>query len=276
MEHFKILGATGAGGFATVYIARHRKSRSLVAIRIQTKNVGTASRPSGTVRNMAWASRHLYRIPHTCFPKRIWYEGGKCCAMMPFYHGSAAALHPQLTTRDDRRYVIAGAAAALRNLHTLGVIHRDVKPENILLRDVAGVGREVALCDPEFLTRVWPPSVEVTRTVCGTVDALAPETEAHQKVSTAADMWALGICTLMLLDDALVGPYGTMESDEVRACIKGGASRARDWAKAHLRDDADALDFVLRCLRADRTERLTAAEALQHPFLRDVVVARRR
>lgn len=94
---------------------------------------------------------------------------------------------------DVVRIYIAELAMVLDFLHLEGVIYRDLKMENILL-DKDG---HVQLTD--FGLAKWLPSGERAKTICGTLQYMAPEVLYGQEYEHAADWWTLGILMYALL-----------------------------------------------------------------------------
>jgi serine/threonine-protein kinase len=146
----------------------------------------------------------------------------------------------------------AQAAAALAHAHERGLVHRDVKPQNLLLaRDGTlkvsdfGIARVV---DGTQLTQVG--------TVLGTAAYLAPEQAAGEEVTAAADVYALGAVLYELLTGK--APY---DASTVAELVRRRAEGEPPPPSALVPDVPVELDsLVLACLRETPDERPSAGE----------------
>ena len=164
-----------------------------------------------------------------------------------------------LTLFQTRAY-ITQVTLALDHVHSKGFIYRDLKPENLLIRDDG----YLRLTDFGFAKALKPG--ERAYTVCGTPDYLAPETLRQQGCNRAADFWAIGV----LLFEMMTGypPFhGQTHSDLYRRITAG---RMRSFPRQF---DEDAADLVKRLLKQSEGERIgVGAEGIQkirrHPFFK--------
>ena len=114
---------------------------------------------------------------------------------------------------DVARHYAAEILVALEYLHSLGIVYRDLKPENLLL-DAEG---HIKITDFGFAKEV----PDKTFTICGTPDYLAPEIIKCTGHSAAVDWWALGV----LIYEMLAGypPYwGDSDLEVYRKVLAGG------------------------------------------------------
>lgn len=158
------------------------------------------------------------------------------------------------------RAYITQVTLALDHVHSKGFIYRDLKPENLLIREDG----YLRLTDFGFAKALKPG--ERAYTVCGTPDYLAPETLRQQGCNRAADFWAIGV----LLFEMMTGypPFhGQTHSDLYRRITAG---RMRSFPRQF---DEDAADLVKRLLKQSEGERIgVGAEGIQkirrHPFFK--------
>lgn len=197
----------GRGSFATVYAARHRALEREVAIKVLSPALvddeAVRERFRGEGRMLASLDHpHVVRV-------HDFVESGPLCALvMERLHGGTLAGR----LRVGRLPTAQACAVALATLHGLehahqrGVLHRDVKPENLLFGD----GGLLKVADFGIAKVVGAAGTRVlaTATVIGTPAYMAPEqvSSALGRLSPATDVWSTGAMLYELL--AGVPPFG--------------------------------------------------------------------
>lgn len=139
---------------------------------------------------------------------------------------------------------------ALVYCHSKGITHRDIKPENILID-----GDTYKLCDFGGSIHLEPGQISIS--TYGTEQYLAPELFKKYPYTTGVlDMWSLG-CTIYELTTGLQ----TFRSRRhVLSCIYNFPS----WMKP----DSPVRDFISKLLVLNQNDRMTAVQALEHPYLK--------
>jgi serine/threonine protein kinase len=162
--------------------------------------------------------------------------------------------------------VIHGALQGLRYLHSSGIWHRDIKPENILFVDESLVDPRVVLCDFGFAKHFTEG--EMSTEFVGTPFYAAPEVHLKHPCMFAfltpddrsVDMWALGVTMFLLLSGEGPWPSG---AGMMEAIVKGGASfETEAWDEV----SPEAKDLIALMLVNDPAHRITAEEAINHPW----------
>jgi len=141
--------------------------------------------------------------------------------------------------------------AGLQYMHSEDVIHRDLKPDNIMIIENAGGKFQ----DPmvkiiDFGLAVLADNVRdfKSKRVEGTVRYLAPEAQAKHHFSAASDMWSIGIIIFLMNLHCFPMPWNVqLQIQDIH--------------------DPDARDIVSRLLAEHPQNRLTAAEAVLHPWV---------
>ena len=113
------------------------------------------------------------------------------------------------------------AGTALDHAHAHGVVHRDVKPANLLL-DAQG---DVRVADFGIASAAWLPSLTIEGTVLGTAGYFAPEQALGERTSPASDRYALGVVAYELLTGAAAVRARDADGGDGRARERAGAFR---------------------------------------------------
>ncbi|RHY88929.1 hypothetical protein DYB37_006164 [Aphanomyces astaci] len=165
---------------------------------------------------------------------------------------------PRYSEADARR-VMVQLAGALAYLHANDVVHRDVKPDNILLYTSAA-NSPILLADFGFAKRL----VGSTRgTSCGTPGYMAPEVLLGREYGSPVDCWSLGVVLFILLCGKPPFP-GSNHADICNRVVE--ASVSLDHPNWNVVTDAGK-QLTLKLLVADPADRLTAAEVLEDPWM---------
>lgn len=195
------------GGMGRVYKGVDEQTRMDVAVKILHPRL--ARRPAALAEFSAEAEL-LVRLEHPGIVKGFYLHEheGLHYLVMEWVKGSSAAEELEAKGRFEEHHalaVVVEAARALSYLHGEGLVHRDVKPANILL----GPKGVVKLCDLGLAVRAGDGAGEST---AGTRAYLAPEQARGQELDTRADIYALGATLYHLVVGSL--PFGESADDE--------------------------------------------------------------
>ncbi|HET8627369.1 MAG TPA: serine/threonine-protein kinase, partial [Thermomicrobiales bacterium] len=198
----------GVGGFARVFLATDLLLKRLVAVKVLNPDLGGEADFLARFAREAQAVAALEH-PHILGVHDYGEAGGTAYLVMPYVEGGS--LHDRLRAAGrlapgEAAEYLRQAAAALDYAHARGVVHRDVKPQNLLLRDG---GARLLLSDFGIAKVLGAASAHSRTGVVGTLAYMAPEQfEGH--VGPATDVYALGCVLFQLLTGRL--PYdGTTE-----------------------------------------------------------------
>lgn len=164
-------------------------------------------------------------------------------------------------TEDDARKVLTQILNVVAFCHLQGVVHRDLKPENFLFTS-KDENSELKAIDFGLSDFVKPD--EKLNDIVGSAYYVAPEV-LHRAYSTEADVWSIGVIAYILLCGSR--PFwARTESGIFRTVLKADPSfDEQPWPSL----STEAKDFVKRLLIKDPRKRMSAAQALCHPWLKN-------
>ncbi|KAL6849002.1 hypothetical protein ACP4OV_021585 [Aristida adscensionis] len=183
--------------------------------------------------------------------------GGECQLLLEFAPGGsladAAARNGGRLEEAAARVYAADVARGIAYLHGEAMVHGDVKARNVVI----GADGRAKLADFGCARRVGSRAP-----IGGTPAFMAPEVARGEEQGPAADVWALG-CTVI---EMATGRAPWSDMDDVVAAVRligftDAVPEAPEWMSP------EAKDFLDKCLRRRASERWTAAQLLEHPFL---------
>ena len=212
---YRIVGTLGAGGMASVWHGHDERLDRDVAVKVLLPNL--AADPALAAR-FDREARSLAAAGHPAIVSIFDVEpGDPATGREPFYvmelcdGGSLAErLAEGPMPPDDAIHVLAAVAEGLAALHDRGIVHRDVKPGNILFCGGRTKLADFGLARPEQATAA--SALSVAGTVAGTLAYLAPELVQGGQASAASDTYALGVVAFQALTGQLPRPASSMEA----------------------------------------------------------------
>ncbi|XP_014268203.2 serine/threonine-protein kinase 17A isoform X1 [Maylandia zebra] len=154
------------------------------------------------------------------------------------------------------RQILEGVAF----LHQNNVVHLDLKPQNILLTSTSPLG-DIKIVD--FGLSRMVSSHQELREIMGTPEYVAPEILNYEPISTATDMWSVGVLAYVMLTG--ISPFLGEDKQETFLNISQLSVSYSDEELQQL--DPAALSFIQMLLRKHPQERATAEHCLTHPWL---------
>jgi serine/threonine protein kinase/Tfp pilus assembly protein PilF len=272
---YELLDEIGRGGQGVVYRAHQRSLNRTVALKVIGLGPWTTEAHLKRFRREAEAAASL---EHPCIVPvyEVGERDGQCYFSMKFVEGGQL---DEVVTRvpiSIRRAaeLIAKLARTVHYAHEHGILHRDIKPGNILL-DAQG---EPLLTD-FGLAGLMEAESTITRTldVMGTPSYMAPEQAAgeHTKLSSATDVYGLGAVLYQLLTDHPPFAGGTTY-ETIRLLLNTEPRQPRLWNR---KVDRELSTICLKCLEKDPKRRyssaLALAEDLEHWLKHEPIQARR-
>lgn len=276
-ESYEIGKTLGHGASGKVYMAIHKHTGKKFACKVVKKNANMNDAQSmSTEIEIMKRIRHrnivsMYELYET--PKCLWIilelvDGGD------LHHYLAQTVHyNEVMAARQFRQILQG----LHYLHSLGVVHRDLKLDNLLLSG-SGANCEAKIADfgLSALVRIdedgYDPEESGKRKnygalkdMWGTKEYFAPEV-INQSYGPQADVWALGCVLYEMLSGEQAFPVreGDTESKFYGRIKRGEYDLAKPvWKKI----SKEAKDLLVKMLKVDPVQRLSASECLLHPWV---------
>ncbi|OQS04741.1 kinase [Thraustotheca clavata] len=248
----------GRGRFGVVFLAREKSSRKILAIKVLAKeqlHIG------GVIQQLKREVEIHSRIrhPHILPLYATFQDESKVYLVLKYAPNGdlfTRLKHAQCGRLDERTAarVMIQLINAIQTCHQHNVVHRDIKPENILL----GNDDEVLLADFGW-SAANVTAANRRETLCGTLDYLSPEMLDGQKYDASVDIWAIGV----LMFELLVGKPAFESNDQSQTSELILNARYR----IPLFVSQSAKDLIRRFLKREPSQRITLAEALEHPWI---------
>jgi len=168
---------------------------------------------------------------------------------------STSCFHETETSR-----ILFQILTAISYMHKTGVVHRDIKPENILF-ETKDADSPVKIID-FGLARRHSSLDRPMKSVVGTPYYIAPEV-LRKCYNKSCDLWSVGVIAYIMLCG--YPPFNGANNKEVYRAVIRGQYRfpSLDWKNS----SRESRDFIQRLLLLDPSHRMTAEQALNHPFI---------
>lgn len=265
-DDFELMTVIGKGSFGKVMQVKKKGSGEIYAMKVLRKEAIIARKQ---VAHTKAEKSILQKIQHPFIVKLhyAFQTKDKLYMILDYVNGGELFYHLKKEGRfkEDRvRFYAAEIASAIAHLHSLEIIYRDMKPENILLTSEGhvvitdfGLSKEI---DPE----------EGTHTFCGTPEYLAPEILKGQGHSFGVDWWSLGT----LIYEMLTGlpPFYSQNINIMYQKILNGELRFPSYISN------EAKSLLTQLLNRDPAKRLGVPtksqpdrdDVRQHEFFKDI------
>ncbi|KAM3860386.1 serine/threonine-protein kinase H1-like [Diretmus argenteus] len=272
---YDIKALIGRGSFSRVVRVEHRATRQPFAIKMMEVHAPEGREVCASELGV------LRRVSHTNVVQLIEVFQSPRRVYMVLELATGGELLDRVVTRGhfterDATRALRMVLAGVGYLHALGITHRDLKPENLLYYH-PGADSRLLVTDFGLATfggrspgfdslgvdeggsgKDWS-----LRTTCGTPEYMAPEVLLRRPYSCAVDMWALGVIAYIVLSGSM--PFEDDSRTRLyRAILRGKYSFHGDpWPSV----SNLAKDFIQHLLVLDPAARLTAEQAIRHPWV---------
>jgi len=242
LERLEMLRVIGTGTFARVCLCQDKSSKDFYALKILTMAQVIKLKQVEHVIN---EKEILREVRHPFIVSLVWSHKDSHCLYMlfPYICGGELFSHLRQSGKfisSTAQFYAAEIVSALEYLHSLSIIYRDLKPENLLI-DQEG---HLIITDFGFAKKI----TDRTWTLCGTPEYLAPEIIQSKGHNSSVDWWALGI----LIYEMLAG-YPPFYAENPLGIYEKILAGKVDWPKCI---ENVAKDLIRKLLVIDRTKRI--------------------
>ena len=254
---YEILEELGSGGMGRVYKAYDQKIKELVALKLIRPEIAANEK---TIERFANELRFSRKISHrnVCRMFDLGHEGSVPYITMEYIPGedlkSFLRRSGQLTI--GKAISIAKQVAdGLAEAHHLGVVHRDLKPTNIMI-DNDGNAK---IMDFGIARSMHIEGVTASGTMIGTPEYMSPEQAEFSSVDLRSDIYSLGV----ILYEMLTGQTPFSGETPLGVALKHKTEMPRDPREFNSHISHDLNYIVLKCLEKDRDKRYQKVDELK-------------
>lgn len=296
VDDFDTLNIIGRGAFGEVRVCRLQSNKEVYAMKIMKKSEMLKKNQVSHIR----AERDVLALADNPWVVKLdfsFQDERNLYLIMEYLQGGdlmTILMKYDILTEEQTRFYIGEVAMAIGSVHKLNYVHRDLKPDNILLDRTGHVKlSDFGLCKafdstpPSYLTgynmedarngvittdsnpeeqrrQLWKTrSRELAYSTVGTPDYIAPEVFAQTGYGQECDWWSLGV----IMYECLVGYPPFYAEDPMSTCRK-----IVNWKKTLVFPDEAKLspaskDLIQRLIQ-DVSKRLCFEDVLEHPFFK--------
>jgi serine/threonine protein kinase len=279
-EAYKIGRTLGTGGFSVVKLATERESGDIWACKIMTlpapgKNTGDGESTREDILKEIEILMSLSH-PNIIFLKEYFEEPGRVYVIMEYLGGGElldALLNKEKGadgldahySESDARLIFKQLISGVKYLHDIGIVHRDLKLENLLLATKGDV-KTIKIADFGLAKKYGHSQLS---TICGTPQYVAPEVirggSTPYTYGTECDLWSCGIILFILL--AGYPPFYDDSEPRLFRKIRAGKYNMQDPVWDLISDEAK--DLIAKLLEVEPEKRLNVNQVLEHAWMKE-------
>ena len=262
-EFFDVKGTLGKGKFGLVKLGIHKLTGRKVAIKIINKQGLTEQEMQLTKTEIEILK--IGQHPNIITLYDVIENEEKIYIIMEYCAGSD--LFAYIEERNFKlpekhaAQIIRKLSSAVYYLHSFGIIHRDVKPENILMTDKTEYA-DIRLLD-FGLSKIVRQGEKCTEPY-GTLSYVSPEVLQDIPYDERCDLWSIGVITYLLLSGVL--PFDD-ENNIKEIARKTVYEKTPFYPSLFQNVSKEAIDFVDKLLQKDPDKRMKMTELFQHPWM---------
>jgi len=253
-QRYQIIEELGKGGMGHVYKVLDKKINEKIALKLIKPEIASDKKTIERFRNELKFARRI-RHSNVCQMFDLGEEGGTHFITMEYVPGedlkSMIRMSGQLgvgTTIKIARQICEGLAEA----HRLGVVHRDLKPQNIMI-DREG---KVRIMDFGIARSLKAKGITGAGVIIGTPEYMSPEQVEGKEVDQRSDIYSLGV----ILYEMVTGKVLFEGDTPLSIAFKHKTEAPRDTKEVNPQIPEELSQLILKCLEKDRERRFQSAE----------------
>ena len=262
---YKKLNFLGEGSFASVYRVQNRYTDAICAMKIINKNYSCSVSDEKEILNEI---NILRTMDHPGVLKIFEFYSNNQSYSIVTELCPGGELFQQIIdkgpfTEKYSAYVMYQIFSAVNYCHKMHIVHRDLKPENILIvsKDKDGFPT-IKICD--FGTSKIFEKGAVQRKLVGSSYYIAPEV-LKKHYNEKCDIWSCGVIMYILLSAR--PPFGGQDDNDIMERVATGVYDLE--SPPFDKVSPSALDLIRKLLTMDVNQRITAEQALNHPWFKE-------
>jgi eukaryotic-like serine/threonine-protein kinase len=258
---YRLDSRLGAGGMSTVFMALDTVLERPVAVKLLAEHLADDEAFVARFRREAVAAARLQH-PNVVqvFDSGLDEPSGRHYIVMEYVEGPSCAdlIRDQgVLDIEQAVHIVRDACHGLDYAHRAGVVHRDVKPGNLLISKDTGAAK---LADFGIAKAAEQTRITQAGSVLGTAAYLSPEQATGAESTPASDIYSLGVCAYQFLSGRLPHEYGSLTELALKQ-----QSDSVEPIRTHRPEVPEALDRAIRvCLVREPEARYASALDMAH------------
>jgi len=261
LEQYELKDELGKGAFSVVKLAINKKTGEKVAVKIIDKTQASSDSDEKRLKTEVEILKKVKHSNIVCL-KDLFDTPQNLYLIMELVTGGE--LFDKIVEKGQYSEKEASATvkkilSSVDYLHSVNIAHRDLKPENLLLK---GEDETDVMLSDFGLSKIINQDT-MMETACGTPYYVAPEVLSAQGYDKEVDLWSIGVITYLLLC-GFPPFYGETLPEVFEQIMKADF----DFPDPYWKDiSKEAKDFISKLLVVDAKKRLTAKQAMEHPWI---------
>lgn len=279
-KDFTVIKQIGAGAYANIYLAKSISTNTTYAIKCINKKQTRLTTPNSNSTSTNNEKRILKSLQHPFILKLhfAFQDDNYIYLATDYLQHKDLHYHIQRNTcftEDQTKFYLSEVYIAIKYLHSKGIIHRDIKSENIMLTDTGHIilidfGSAKKLLNDSHNNNNNNNNV-TTSSFVGTAECMPPEVIEGKSYSFEFDWWSFGV----LMYEMIYGyvPFRDVYQDGVLDLVLHSEPTYHKYvpcADKRIKVSNETIDLMKRLLQKNPLNRIDELEIPQHPFFKGI------